>query len=168
MKFAAEQRFSFPADVTALAFADPALYPRFGELPKVSVPEVLSHQKDGDVVTLRIRYRFAGHLSAAARTVIDPAKLTWVDESVHDLRRHHVHFVLHPDHYGDRFRCHGEYRLEDVTGGSRRTASIDVRVSAPLVGRAVEGAIASGLREHLADETGVVEAYLRERPAQAQ
>ncbi len=170
MKFAAEQRFSFPPDVTAQAFVDPDLYQRFAELPKLSVPEVLSRDArpgagGSDIVTMRIRYRFAGHLSRAARTVIDPAKLSWVDESVHDLARRHVRFVLHPDHYADRFQCHGEYRIEEVAGGCRRVASIDVRVSAPLVARAVEQAIASGLREHLADETTVIERFLRERSA---
>ncbi len=169
MKFAAEQRFSFSPDVTAQAFVDPDLYRHFAELPKVSVPEVLSREVQagagGDVVTMRIRYRFAGHLSRAARAVIDPAKLSWVDESVHDLARRHVRFVLHPDHYADRFQCHGEYRIEEVLGGCRRVASVDVRVSAPLVARAVEQAIASGLREHLADETTVIERFLRERSA---
>ena len=45
-----------------------------------------------------------------------------------------------------------------------READIDLKVSFPLVGRAVEGAIACGLREHLDDEVGIVDAYLR--PAQ--
>jgi hypothetical protein len=86
-----------------------------------------------------------------------------VDESVHDLPHRHVRFVLHPDHYADRFRCHGEYRIEPAPGGCRRIASVELKVSAPLVGRAVEGAIASGLREHLADEVRVVEGYLADR-----
>jgi len=42
----------------------------------------------------------------------------------------------------------------------RRVAAVELSVSAPLVGRAVERAIASGLREHLADEAPVVEGFL--------
>ncbi len=160
MRFAVVQELSTGADVTARALSEPALYAGFAALPKVSVPEVLLHEVDGDTVRLRIRYRFAGHLSAAARAVIDPAKLSWVDESAHDLAARHVRFVLHPDHYGERFRGHGEYHIVPTPTGCRRTASVEIKVSAPFVGRAVEGAIASGLREHLAEETGVIEAYL--------
>lgn len=163
MRFTVEQRFSTGADETARAFADPDLYAGFAALPKVSVPDVLSCERDGDLVELRIRYRFAGHLSSAARAVIDPAQLTWVDESTHDLARRHVRFVLRPDHHGNRFRCSGDYRIEPDGDGCRRHATIDLKVSAPFVGGAVERAIESGLREHLADETEVVEAYLAAR-----
>ena len=163
MRFTVEQRFSTPADDTARAFTEPDLYAGFTDLPKVSQPEVLGRELEGDTVRLRIRYRFAGHLSAPARAVIDPATLTWVDESVHDLARRECRFVLHPDHHAHRFRCHGEYRIEPSPDGCTRRASIELRVSAPLVGRAVEQAIASGLREHLADETHVVESYLARR-----
>ncbi len=163
MRFTVEQRFGTDADETARAFTEPELYAGFADLPKVSVPEVLGCEADGDVVRLRIRYRFAGQLSSAARAVIDPAKLSWVDESTHDLARRHVRFVLRPDHYGERFRCSGEYRIEPDGDGCRRHATIDVKVSAPFVGGAVERAIESGLREHLADETRVVEAYLAAR-----
>lgn len=163
MRFTVEQRFSTDPDATARAFTEPELYAGFAALPKVSVPDVLACEHDGDLVRLRIRYRFAGQLSSAARAVIDPAKLTWVDESTHDLARRHVRFVLRPDHYGDRFRCSGEYLVESTGDGCRRSASIEVKVSAPFVGGAVERAIESGLREHLADETEVVEAYLAAR-----
>lgn len=163
MRFTVEQRFSTPADDTARAFTEPELYAGFSDLPKVSRPEVLGRELEGDTVRLRIRYRFAGHLSGPARAVIDPATLTWVDESVHDLARRECRFVLHPDHHAHRFRCQGDYRIDPTGDGCTRRATIDVRVSAPLVGRAVEQAIASGLREHLADETRVVEAYLARR-----
>ena len=39
-------------------------------------------------------------------------------------------------------------------------ADVELSVSVPLVGRTVERAIASGLREHLADEAAVVEQHL--------
>lgn len=163
MRFTVEQRFSTGADETARAFTEPDLYAGFAALPKVSVPDVMSCERVDDLVHLRIRYRFAGQLSSVAQAVIDPAKLTWVDESTHDLGRRHVRFVLRPDHYADRFRCTGEYRVEPMGDGSRRHATIELAVKAPFVGGAVERAIESGLREHLADETEVVETYLAAR-----
>ena len=35
-----------------------------------------------------VRYFFAGDLNAAARTVVDPARLSWVERSVLDRRTH--------------------------------------------------------------------------------
>ena len=162
MRFRVEQDLAADPDEAARAFADPALYAALDGLPKVSRPEVLDRQVDGPIVRLRVRYRFAGHLSAAARAAVDPQRLSWVDESEHDLSTRRVRFVLRPDHYADRFRCHGEYRIEPRPDGCRRTADVELSVSFPLVGRAVERAIASGLREHLADEAAVVEEHLRD------
>lgn len=163
MKFTVDQTFSRPADVVAEAFRDPALYPWFAKLPKVQIPEVLDRRvlENGDV-RLRIRYRFGGDLSAAARAVIDPQKLSWVDESIHRPDQT-VRFTMHPDNYGSQFRCRGSYRFEDTADGCVRRAEVEVKVTFPLVGRAVEGAIASGLSEHLGDEVAVVEAYLAGR-----
>ncbi|MDE0803208.1 MAG: DUF2505 family protein [Acidimicrobiales bacterium] len=163
MKFTVTQSFTHSADECAHAFTDPALYPTFAGLPKVQVPDVVSHDVEGNVVRMRVHYRFAGDLSFAARTAIDRERLTWVDESVHDLADQTVRFELHPDHYAKQFRGHGTYRFVDTDGGCERVAEIEISVSFPLVGRAVEGAIASGLREHLADEQRVVERFLATR-----
>ncbi len=165
MKFQLAQDLSFPAARCAATFADPGLYPWFAKLPKVQVPEVLSREvvatdPAGDTIRLRIRYRFGGHLDAAVRTVVDPAKLTWVDESIHDLAARSVTFTLQPDHYGRHFRGRGHYRFVDTDDGCRREATMEIKVAFPFVGRAVENAIASGLKEHLADEVSIVESYL--------
>lgn len=160
MRFDLVHQFRYPAARCAQAFADPTLYPWFAKLPKVAVPEVLSREADARSVRMRIRYRFGGDLNAAARAVIDPGKLTWIDESVHDLDAASVSFTLRPDHYDRQFRGQGEYRFVDTDAGCRREASIEIKVSFPVVGRAVENAIAAGLREHLDDEVGIVEQFL--------
>ncbi len=160
MRFSIEQRFAADADAVARAYADPALYAALVGLPKLSEPDVVSHEVDGDVVVLQVRYRFGGELSAAARAVIDPARLTWVERSTHDLGQRRTSFTMVPDHYADRFRCQGTYRFEPVEGGCRRQGEGDLRVKALLVAGAVEGAIVSGLEEHLVDEVPVVEAFV--------
>jgi hypothetical protein len=160
MRFSVEQRFSASPEAVARAYADPALYLCFGDLPKMSRPEVLAHEADGDVVTLQIRYRFTGHLSAAARAVLDPARLSWVEHATHDLGARTVRFKMVPDHYADRFRCSGTYEFEPDGTGCRRRCDAELKVQALLVAGAVEGAIVSGLKEHLAEEVGVVERFL--------
>ncbi len=160
MRFSIEQRFAADVDSVARAYADPALYAALVGLPKLTQPEVVGHEVDGDTVVLQVRYRFGGELSSAAKAVIDPARLTWVERSTHDLAARTATFTMVPDHYGDRFRCTGSYRFEAANGGCRRRGEGDVRVKALLVGGAVEGAIVSGLKEHLVDEVAVVEAFV--------
>jgi hypothetical protein len=161
MRFTIDQRFTAAPDAVARAFADPELYLALQGLPKLSRPEVLRHNADDGVVTMEIRYRFNGDLSPAARAVLDPARLTWVEHATHDLDARTTTFTMVPDHYRDRFKCSGTYRFDaDADGGTVRHCEGDIRVRALLVAGAVEGAIVSGLREHLDDEVAVVEAYL--------
>ena len=163
MRFAIDQRFTGRRDDVARAYADPDLYVALQTLPKLSQPEVVSHAVDGDTVTLEVRYRFAGELSSAARAVIDPARLTWVEHSVHDLATFSTSFTMLPDHYADRFRCSGTYRFLAVDGGTSRRGEGDLRVKVLLVAGAVEGAIVSGLEEHLVDEVPIVDAFVAQR-----
>jgi len=160
VRFSIEQRFRADVDAVARAYADPDLYVALVGLPKLSQPQVVGHEAEGDSVVLQVRYRFGGELSAAARAVIDPARLTWVERSTHDLARREVTFTMVPDHYADRFRCSGSYRFEDTDDGCRRRGEGDLRVKALLVAGAVEGAIVSGLKEHLVDEVPVVETFV--------
>jgi hypothetical protein len=142
----------------ARVYTEPRFYELLGELPKLGRPEVLDRSEDGPVVRLAVRFWFTGNLSPAVTRVVDPARLSWVEESVHDLEHHTVTFHMQPDNYADRLRFDGSSRFEPAGDGrTRRLAEGDVVVRVPLVGRAVEGAIVSGLREHLAAEVEVVE-----------
>jgi Protein of unknown function (DUF2505) len=161
--FRVEQTYRADPELVARAYTDPALYEAVGEVSRLGRPEVLERREDGDVVTLRIRYRFTGDLSSAARAVLDPARLTWVEHSTHDLARRHVAYRLEPDHYADRFRADGECQVAPAAGaggGSVRTVTGLVKVKALVVGGAVERAIVSGLRDHLADEAGAVDRFV--------
>jgi hypothetical protein len=161
MRFEIEQNFTGPPPTVARIYSEPRFYELLGDLPKLGKPEVLDRRDDGAVVHLSVRFRFTGNLSPAVTRVVDPAKLSWVDESVHDLERLAMTFRMKPDHYPDRLRSEGSARYEPSGGGgTRRLTQGELAVKVPLVGRAVEGAIVSGLREHLAAEVEVVERLL--------
>ena len=160
MRFAVEQRFAGAPGAVAAAYADPELYVQLGGLPKLGRPDVLSRTVEGDVVKMQVRYAFTGELNTAARAAIDPAKLTWIEEATHDLAARLVTFRLVPDHYRDRFTCTGSYRFAADGPGTSRHTEGDLRVKALVVGRLVEDAIVSGLREHLAEEVPVVDAFV--------
>ena len=161
MRFQLQQRFRAPPERVLDAFADPAFYPELARLPKLGEPEVLAREDDGDLVRMQVRYRFTGELSSAARRVIDPKRLTWVDHSTIDRRNLRVTFEMRADHYADRFRCFGSYQLEPLGGGGAlRRVDGELTVRVPLVGRSVERAILSGLEQHLDDEVEIVERWV--------
>jgi len=161
VRFTLETAYVAEADRVAAAYADPALYAAFGDLPRAGRPEVVAHEVDGEIVRLDVRWRFTADLSAAARAVIDPDRLTWVERATHDLARREVTFELVADHYRDRFSCTGGYRFS-AAGPDRTTRQShgDLRIKALLVGGAVEGAIVDGLKVQLRAEVAVVEAFV--------
>jgi hypothetical protein len=161
MRFQIEQVIAGPVDAVARIYTESRFYERLGELPKLGRPEVLDRREDGPEVRLAVRFHFTGNLSPAVTAVVDPARLSWVEESVHDMALHTVTFTMKPDNYADRLRSAGTARFEPAgDGATRRITEGDLAVRVPFVGRSVEGAIVSGLREHLAAEIGVVEELL--------
>ncbi len=169
MRFQIEQEIAGPVEAVARIYTDPRFYEVLGELPKLGKPEVLERREDGSVVHLAVRFRFTGNLSPAVTRVVDPDKLTWIEESVHDLSDHTVAFRMNPDHYADRLRSSGSVRFRPGGDGlTRRLTEGELSVKVPLLmggGKTaglVEKAIVSGLREHLAAEVEVIERFLHE------
>jgi hypothetical protein len=161
VRFDLTQTIAAPVDEVARAYASAELYEVLGGTEKLGPPDVLDRSASGDTVTLRIRYRFVADLSPAVTAVVDPARLTWVEVSVHDLAARTVQVRLEPDHYGDRLRCTGTYRYSARGEGTVRRVEGDLKVKVLLVAGQVERALVSGLEEHLEAEAPQVEAYLR-------
>ena len=131
---------------------------------------MLDRRVDDDVVRLQIRYRFVGDLSPAVTAVVDPAKLTWVEHSTHDLVRRSVTYRLVARPLPRPAAVVGHLRdLRRRRRGTLRTVHGRLKVRALVVGGAVERAIVSGLREYLAAEADAVDAVRRraaaDRPA---
>lgn len=160
MHFEMDQRFESPADEVTAAYADVDLYPTLVGLPKLGGIEVIDRSGDDATARLRIRFAFTGDLPSAVTAVVDPKRLTWVQETVHDLATGTTRFTLVPDHYPDRLSASGTFRVRADGSGSRRTITGDLKVRAPLVGGRVEQAIVGGLAEYLAAEAPAVDRYL--------
>jgi hypothetical protein len=160
MRFHLDQHIAAPPDAVALAFTDASYYASLDQLPKLGTPQVLDREEQGPVVSMRIRYRFTGEVSSAVRAVIDPGRLSWIETADHDLTTRTVRFRMDADHYGDRFRCTGSYRVEAHGDGTRRACDGELTVKMPIVGRRVESAIVSGLQEHLEAEVPFLERWL--------
>ena len=160
MRFRIEQRFDAPLDDVERAYIDPGFLDLLADLPKLGRPQLLDQREDGDLIHQRVRYAFTGELSSAVTAVVDPAKLTWVEESTLDRRTHRTRFTIVPDHYRSRLECDGEFVLAPDGSGTRRTADGVIKVRFPLVGGKVERAIVSGLEDHAAAEVDAMQRWL--------
>jgi hypothetical protein len=129
-------------------------------LPKLGAPRVVGRELNGSVVTMRVRYAFAGDVSPTVRRVVDPARLTWIEESVTDTAAHRATFRIIPDNYGSLLRCDGTYAVRAAGPGALRVARGEVRVNVPLVGSKVERVIVSGMQEHAQAEADLVDTWL--------
>lgn len=160
MRFHLEQDFDVPLQQVEDAYVDPEFIERLAELPRLGHPELIDQERDGALVRQRVRYRFEGDLSSAVTRVVDPSRLTWVEETVLDRRVHRTTFVIRPDHYGNRLEASGTFTLHGHGTRTRRVTDGDLRVHVPFVGGKVERAIVSGLAEHAAREVELLTAWL--------
>jgi hypothetical protein len=162
--FRLEQVFSAPLEDVEGTYIDPGFLERMADLPRLGRPELLEQVEEGPMVRQWIRYRFEGQLSSTVTRVVDPARLTWVEEAILDRRSHRTTFVIVPDHYGHRFESSGTFTLLDRSRGDQpetaRVTEGDVKVHFPLVGGRVERAIVSGLAEHAEAEVALVHQWM--------
>jgi hypothetical protein len=143
VRFRLEQVFNLPLEDVEATFIDPDFLERLSELPRLGRAELLERAEDGPMVRQWIRYHFEGQLSSAVTKVVDPKRLTWVEESILDRRVHRTTFVIVPDHYGHRFESSGTFTLQANDDDTRttRVTEGDVKVHFPFVGGKVERAI---------------------------
>ena len=157
--------FSAPPSEVVAALVDRAYLEAMGQLKDLGAPEVRSQTNDGLVVTQELLFRFTGKLPGAVTRVIDTAKLSWIEHDEITLRSSSCRYRMVPVHYQKFFRCQGTWIVEPHRAGSiegsRRVIEGDMKVNSPVpfVGGQVEKAIVSGLRERLAAEPAVFDAW---------
>jgi Protein of unknown function (DUF2505) len=128
--------------------------------PHLAHPELLDQQRNGSVVNQRIRYHFTAELSSAVRRVIDPDRLSWVEESTHDLHAHTTTAHIVPDHYADRLEASYEVAMSRQGTSTRRVTTGLLTVHMHFVGARVENVIVSGLQDHGELESAAVAQWL--------
>jgi hypothetical protein len=158
--FSADQALRGSPTAVQELLLDPEFIAARSELPKLGDPELLESTRDDTAAHLRVRFRFTAELSSAVTAVVDPQKLTWVDDARFDLTAFHAEHTIEPDNYADRLRASYRSVLETDGIGTRRLLTGIVKVKMVLVGGKVEGAIVSGLREYAVAEAGLLNDWL--------
>ena len=163
MRFRIEQRFrATVADVGRALTSVEYLTASMAELPDIGRPAVRGHRRVGATTHLELEYRFGGSLPSVARRVIDPSKLSWIEETSIDATQWTAAFTMTPTHYASFFRCQGTWQLLERAGQTIRVIEGELKVNSPVpfVGGQVEKAIVSGLRERLVLEPPLLERWV--------
>jgi hypothetical protein len=154
--FRIAQQIDAPVTVVEERLLDPDVIAATADLRPLADCRLLDLDRRGDQVTVRIHRRFAAPLPAAVTAVIDPRRLTWVEEVVVDLARHTGAHRIVPDHYPKLLQCEFRTALHDLGGTTAREAAGWLRARVLLGAGPVERAIVSGLREYAEAEADLL------------
>jgi hypothetical protein len=163
MDFSVDVELAHPPAAVQAALLDPEFLAVTGTLPKIGGAEVLELTRSETTARLRVRYRFTAPLNRAVTRVIDPDKLSWVDDATFDLTTLRSEHVMQPDHYADRLESSYVSALLAEGTGTRWTVAGSLVVHAPLVGPKVAGVIVDGLREHAETQGAALDTWLAGR-----
>lgn len=164
MDFSVAVPIAHPPAAVQDAFLDRDFLAVTGTLPKIGGAEVLELTRDDTTARLRVRYRFTAPLNKAVTRVIDPAKLTWVDDARFDLAAMRAEHVLEPDNYADRLESSYVSTVTADGAGSLWTVTGSLVVRAALVGGKVAGVIVDGLKEHAVLQGRALDEWLGRTP----
>jgi hypothetical protein len=167
VRFEIEQRFTTnPHDVLRALSSERYLREGMGQLPDISEPEVTQIHGDQDLRNV-LTFRFNGNLPSVVTSVIDTKKLSWVEDTTITVPEMTATFTISPAHYAHYFGCQGTWTIAAFGNGSTRVIKGSMKVNSPVpfVGGQVERAIVSGLRERLALEPAILDAWVRENPS---
>ena len=165
VKFSATQPFPPEAGDVLDLYSNPATWSRLPQFERVRIAEVLDSAGTAARPVTRVRYRFIADLPAAARAVVDPSKLTWVEETTYDLENRTSKMRFLPDQYASKIEASATATFSAPTfeTGVVRSVSGQLRVKVLLVGGQVEQAIVSGLKEYLSEEHRAMKALATRR-----
>ena len=156
MRFTVTQTYPISRDEVLGLYTGTEMWGDLSGFTKVSVPEVLDRSQKGDLVTVRLRYRFIAPLPPAATAVVNRDKLIWIEETVTDLSAGTATVDFQPENYSNKLAASAVISYDQLDDAATRTVQGDLRVKVFLVGGQVEKVITSGLSEHLAQEERAV------------
>ena len=147
MRFSIEHRFEVDLATFERHINDPALLARLAGVPGLARRELIEARDEGPVRRWRFRVHSDEDVPAAARAVLRPEMLAWVEESSYDARTHTFAWRIVPDHFRAIAHAHGTAAVAaEGERAVRRRIEGDVRIAVPLLGARIEAMIVARLR----------------------
>ncbi len=162
VRFHAEHRFDAPLSAVAAVLGEPELYLAL-RLPDVDPAELVEHRTDGTVVTVVLRYRFAGRLDPIAAGLLGGRQLTWLQELRVDARSGSGTLTMAAEGGARLLHSSADLVLTADGAGTVRHLDGELVVGVPGIGRMAERRIVPGLLGRLDIEAEAVRCRLRER-----
>lgn len=160
MNFEFEQRFSSPIEAVGAACASSEIIDLWDDLPELSRPVLLEHNDDGERVFQRVRFAFIGSVSPALTALVDPSRLTWIEESEFDRHTNRRRFRIVPEHYGEAMNCEGTTDLQAIGAETVRRTHAELTVNIPVIAAMAQEAIVSALRQLAVAEAVAIRRWL--------
>ncbi len=160
VKFDFTQSFDASTADVLDAYTDSEFWSGIEDLTATSVPSVLDVRRNGDRITVELRYQLVVDLPSEAARFIDTSSVTWVEASEWDLRSATSQTRFLPDQAARLMTATAESRLIDTASGSKRAVSGELKVRIPLLGSRIERAIIGGIGDHLDEEVTAIEKFL--------
>lgn len=164
MHFELTQKFSAPPETVLDAYLDEAMWATLDGFTRVGEPRWIGIERQGNTATTRVHYRFIASLPAAAKAIVNPEKLAWVQVTKWDCETQTCSIGFEPDAYADKLSIKATESLRaDGTGGTIRKVEGELKVRVMLVGSRVEPVIVDGLLEYLREEAERVQTWIDAR-----
>lgn len=158
MDFTVTQRFMAAPDAVVALYGDVSFFCSLAPTERLATPELVSTDREGDTVIMRLRHRLTAELPSMVTRFVDPDKLTWVEVTTLDTTTRRSTSELLPDEYPDLLRASASATFDADGSGTVRVVQGRVEVPVPIFGGKVEGAIVEGLEAYLrAEETAAAD-----------
>jgi hypothetical protein len=164
MRFEAEHHFPASCARVVGILCDPDFHTRL-DLPDLSRPEVVASTADGTLRSLRLRYRYVGHLDPVARKILSGRTLSWIQELRIDSATGEGSLSFEAEADADRLFGNAAVTVTATNGAThvRRRIAGDFHVRVPLVGGTAERRIVPGLVRRLDVEAAALSTELASR-----
>jgi hypothetical protein len=150
--FQIRQEIGAPLAAVEARLTDAAFIAATGALAPLADCRLLDVSTSAGRTRARIHRRFAADLPSVVTAVVDPRRLTWVEEALFDHSDHTASHRIVPEHYGDLLQCSYRTTLRSDGDHTVRDARGTLRVRVLIGGKQVERAIVSGLTDYAAAE----------------
>lgn len=148
--FQLQQHYPFQPSEVMGAMLHPGLHAFLEHhVPDLRSRTELELSRRGDTVERKVRCVPSTPIPDAARHLVKPEMITWVEEARFDLSRDTVSIQIIPAGFRHVFSFVGRIVLEADPGGCRRKVTGEVTIRMPVVGKIVEDYLIEEIRRNM-------------------